>query len=240
MAQITTVIFDMYETLVQNPMDLWRTSCQEIIREQNLDTSANTFWNLWFEQEKGFRAQRVKPDAEFQTYYDAWRDAFGRTFATLGISGDADGAARRFIRDISRRDPYPETRHALESIQKRWRTAVLSNADDAYLRPNVGLLGIRFEQVLSSEEARVYKPLPGLFLEMLRRLGVSPGEAVYVGDRQFEDVQGAQRVGMKAVWINRSRDPADPQLPRPDFEIHNLLQLPEVLTRDAAARDGAI
>ena len=42
--------------------------------------------------------------------------------------------------------------------------------------------------MLSSEEARSYKPQPELFQEMLRRLDAAPEACAYIGDRQFEDV----------------------------------------------------
>ena len=89
-------------------------------------------------------------------------------------------------------------------MQGSYRTAVLSNADDGFLLPNLELLDCEFETVLSSEMARSYKPQPELFLEMLNRLSVEPGEAVYVGDRHYEDVYGASRVGINAVWMDRS------------------------------------
>ncbi|MBW8901494.1 MAG: HAD hydrolase-like protein, partial [Massilia sp.] len=37
-----------------------------------------------------------------------------------------------------------------------------------------------------------------------RALGVAPEEAVYVGDDVLLDVQGAQRAGLRAVWLNRT------------------------------------
>lgn len=236
MARITTVIFDMYETLVQNPPHLWRASFEDIILKLGLDTSVDRLWGEWFTVEMEFRSSRVKPDAPFRTYYEAWRDAFAQAFNALGLRGDFEAAARMFIRDISRREPYPETVEAVRAIQRGWRTAVLSNADDDYLLPNLKLLGLKFDAVLSSEMARVYKPLPGLFRQMLCRLGVSPQESVYVGDRQFEDVQGAAEVGMSAVWVNRSRAPLNPELPQPTYQVSSLLQLPGLLTLESSGR----
>jgi len=229
MAQITTVIFDMYETLVQNPLHLWRTSFQDVILKQGLDTSVDRLWGEWFTVELEFRNKRVKPDAPFRTYYQAWRDAFAQAFIALGLRGDSEAAAHQFIQDISRREAYPETVEAVRAIQQGWRTAVLSNADDDYLLPNLKLLGLEFDAVLSSEMARVYKPLPGFFRQMLCRLGVTPQESVYVGDRQFEDVQGAASVGMGTVLVNRSRAPLDPELPQPTYQVSSLLQLPGLL-----------
>ena len=127
-------------------------------------------------------------------------------------------------------NPIPETVEAIRTVQDGWRTALLSNADDEYLLPNLGLLDLEFEAVLSSEEARIYKPHPKLFRQMLDRLNVAPGQAVYIGDRQYEDVQGASGVGINAVWINRTGEPLNPRLPEPACQINSLLELPGLLT----------
>ncbi len=238
MARITTVIFDMYETLVQNPHQSWKVGFEGVIREQSLDITVERLWREWSPVEAEFRESRVQPGVAFRSYFEAWRDCFSHSFDVLGLPGDAHAASRSFIRYISRRDPYPETIEALRAVKSRWRTAVLSNADDDYLLPNLAQLELDFEAVLTSEKARMYKPLPGLFLEMLRMLDVTPEESVYVGDRQFEDVQGASNVGMPAVWINRSGVPMDPQLPEPAYEIRSLLELPALLRAWPPAEDG--
>ena len=229
MTHITTVIFDMYDTLVQNPSDRWIEGFEAIIREQSLDTSPDRLLQEWSVGNADFRESRDDPNGPFRTYYQAWRDCFDGAFTRLGLPGDAAGASRSFMGFLSRRDPFPETVEAIGTVQNGWRTALLSNADDDYLLPNLGLLGLEFEAVLSSEEARVYKPNPGLFHQMLKRLNVAPGQAVYVGDRQYEDVQGARGVGINAVWINRSGEPLDPRLPEPVCQINSLLELPGLL-----------
>ena len=229
MSVITTVIFDMYETLVQNPLSLWRVGFEGIIQEQSLDTNPDILWQEWAPGEAEFRNSRVKPGVPFRSYYQAWRDCFIQAFNNLELNGDPDAAASSFIRYISRREPYPETVEALKSVQASWRTAVLSNADDDYLMPNLELLGVKFEAVLSSEKARIYKPLPEFFRKMLNTLNVTPEESIYVGDRQLEDVKGATEVGIHAVWINRSANSADPNLPEPAHQISSLLELPGLL-----------
>ena len=128
-------------------------------------------------------------------------------------------------------------------IQARCRTAILSNADECYFRPNLKLLGddivAGLSAALTSEEARCYKPQPAFFQEMLRRLGATPQECLYVGDRQLEDVQGASSVGIGTVWLNRPRSETDPQLPAPDHQINSLLEIPELLDRISGTKDGA-
>jgi putative hydrolase of the HAD superfamily len=54
------------------------------------------------------------------------------------------------------------------------------------------------------------KPHPEAFRAALDAVGVTdPARAVYVGDRLFEDIYGANRVGMRAVLIPHSDIPAD-------------------------------
>ena len=229
MPEIKAVIFDMYQTLVHDPRDQWHRSFRSIIQDQRLPVTAEQLWEGWHESEERFRIRRTDPSLPFQTYFDAWAGGFQAAFEALGIPGDAVAATKRFFADLSQREPFPETEPVVKEIQKDYRTAVLSNADDGFLLPNLQLLALDFEVVLSSEMARSYKPQPELFREMLARLGVRPDEAVYVGDRHYEDVHGAQGVGMHAVWINRGERGLRDDLPAPSHTISNLNMLPPIL-----------
>ncbi len=243
MAQITTVIFDMYETLVEESHDQWRETFAEIIRHQKLNVDLELLWQTWWGLERKFRDRRTRPGVPFETYYEAWREAFAGAFKTLGLSGDPAAAIDHSLLDLSQRKPYEETRQALRLIQARCRTAILSNADECYFRPNLSLLDddivAGLSAALTSEEAQCYKPQPAFFQEMLRRLEVTPQECLYVGDRQLEDVKGGRGVGMGTVWLNRSGTAMDPELPAPDHEIKSLLEIPDLLDRIADSKDGA-
>jgi len=236
MNQITTVIFDMYETLVENNPSLWQSTFQEIIQSQQLQVSIDDLWREWRAIEVGFRDRRIKPGTPFQSYFEGWRDCFAGAFQVLGLEGDPETASQKSIQDMSMRNPYDETIEAMTALQANWRTAILSNADDGYLLPNAAALGLDFSEVLSSEECRCYKPDPGLFQEMLRRLDVAPNRALYVGDRQYEDVKGASGVGMASVWINRTGAVLNPELPTPDYQINSLLELPGILTGETTGK----
>ena len=230
----------MYQTLVQDPSGQWRASFKSIVEEQGLNITAEQLWQGWHESEEQFRLRRTDPSLSFQSYFDAWAGGFRLAFEQMGvpphsIESRADAATSRFFADLSRREPFPETPQALRELQSRYRTAVLSNADDGFLLPNIALLydaGIdfEFETVLSSEMARSYKPQPELFLEMLRRLSLPPEQTVYVGDRHYEDAYGAASVGMNAVWIERpgGRGLRDDLAP-PKHRITSLLELPALI-----------
>ena len=54
------------------------------------------------------------------------------------------------------------------------------------------------------------KPSPHAFRAAMEAVGVmDPGRCVYVGDRLFDDVWGAQNAGMRAIHIPHSTIPAD-------------------------------
>ena len=224
----------MYQTLVQDPSGQWRSSFRSIIEEQGLNATAEELWQGWHESEERFRLRRTDPSLPFQTYSDAWTGGFREAFESMGLPGDADAATTRFFADLSRRQPFPETSQALRALQSEYRIAVLSNADDGFLLPNLKLLNFEFETVLSSEMARCYKPRPQLFLEMLRLLALEPEETVYVGDRHYEDVFGASSVGINAVWVDRSDRGLRDDLPPPSHTVTSLLELPTLIENGIA------
>lgn len=234
MARITTVVFDVYETLAENTTGLWIETFRDICRTQGLDTDHEELFMEWKALEMAFRKERLNLEAPennppFRTYEQAWRDCFIGAFARLRLDGDAEAAAKKAIKDLGCRQPYQDVVETLPVIQATWRTGVLSNADNDFLFPLMESLGWKFEAVLSSEMARAYKPLPGPFLLITEMLGVDPGEVLYVGDTLYDDVLGAQRVGIKAAWLNRLGTPHDPEYPKPDYELRSLTELPDAL-----------
>ena len=229
MAEIKAVVFDMYQTLVQDPGGQWRSSFKAIVEEQGLGITAQQLWEEWHESEEQFRLRRTDPALPFQSYFEAWASGFRLAFEKMQVAGDAEAATRRFFADLSKREPFPETPLALDVLQSRYRTAVLSNADDGFLLPNLELLDFEFETVLSSEMARSYKPQPKLFEEMLARLSLPADQTIYVGDRHYEDVHGASHVGMNAVWIDRGDRGLREDLPPPPHQIASLMELPGLI-----------
>ena len=77
------------------------------------------------------------------------------------------------------------------------------------------------------------KPHPEAFLAAMRAVGVSePSQCLFVGDRLFDDVWGAQNVGMRAVHLPHSAIPVE-QVGHtegtPDATIQRLSELPALI-----------
>jgi putative hydrolase of the HAD superfamily len=97
-----------------------------------------------------------------------------------------------------------------------------------------GVLALVDGAVYSSEISHA-KPHREAFAAAMAAVGVDdPSACVYVGDRPFEDVHGAQRAGMRAVLIPHSDIPADQQVPvevHPDGVARRLLDVLDLVDR---------
>lgn len=96
-----------------------------------------------------------------------------------------------------------------------------------------------FAYDLVSEEMGVSKPDPLFFQIILDCLGVSPQEAVMVGDRVDNDIVPAKRLGLKTIrflfWPFSLQGAHNP-LEMPDQTIQNLVELPQAITTIANKR----
>jgi putative hydrolase of the HAD superfamily len=94
-----------------------------------------------------------------------------------------------------------------------------------------GVLDLIDADIYSSELAWT-KPHPQAFAAAAAALGVEPSQAVYVGDRPFEDIHGAQLAGMRAIWVPHSKIPPSQQVSvevTPDGIAHQLMDILDIL-----------
>jgi putative hydrolase of the HAD superfamily len=130
----------------------------------------------------------------------------------------------------------------LETLRaKGLRLGIVSNA--AYLpRLMVGqvqALGLLdyFDGVTFSSEVGRRKPHPAIYQDALQKVGSEATQALFVGDRVKEDIQGPQRLGMRAVLTREWRQEDDPATA--DFVIDRLGELPAIVERLRTGRPTA-
>ena len=100
------------------------------------------------------------------------------------------------------------------------KTGVLSNTlwpaehhQEVFNRDGLSSL---IDACVYSSESPVAKPHADAFSSIVQLLDVSPQACVFVGDRLWDDVHGAQSFGMRGVWIPHSRLPTAQM---PDFQV---------------------
>lgn len=97
----------------------------------------------------------------------------------------------------------PGAAELLRELRRRGvRTGLISNWDLScrrVLREN-GLDRL-LEHVIVSSEVGAEKPDPDIFKAALHAAGVSPDQALFVGDNYYDDVVGAQKSGIRCLLL---------------------------------------
>jgi HAD superfamily hydrolase (TIGR01549 family) len=107
---------------------------------------------------------------------------------------------------------------------KEFTTAILTNADDVFVKKVIERNRIPHHVLLTSETARSYKPSEEIFEKILSLIGLDKTEVVFVGDSIQVDMLGASGAGIKGILIDRSKSYFD-YVPR----IESLEELPSLL-----------
>ena len=84
-----------------------------------------------------------------------------------------------------------------------------------------------FSVAISSFDHGYMKPHPSIFETALQQVAAQPHEAVMVGDSVAHDIEGALRLGMRAVLVARSAHV--PKVPDEVPMIRSLRELPSLL-----------
>lgn len=196
------------------------------------------------------RAVGAEPETFIRGWSDDWRERFGGTHPTTqaGVRGvcKAIGApaddiavaeAAQIRIDFARRtlEPRADAVATLAKVRSlRLRTALISDCspDVPLLWPTTAFAQGIEEPFFSCSE-RLIKPDPALYLRACERLGVVPGNCVYVGDGGNGELTGAARVGMRSILIRTpaSSDAYDSERATwPGEAIDALSELPGLIT----------
>ncbi len=123
---------------------------------------------------------------------------------------------------------FDDVEPVLSILSGTHRMVALSNGN-ADLH-EVGLAGY-FSAIYSARDMGCAKPDPGIFYAVCGRLDVQPAEVLHVGDDPYNDIHAPRQIGMNAVWVNRRAQLWPDDIPPPEFEISDLVQLGSMLRR---------
>jgi putative hydrolase of the HAD superfamily len=128
----------------------------------------------------------------------------------------------------------------LEALRERGlKLGLVSNAFDPgwLLHRDLEQMGLaeRLDFAVFSSEVGKRKPHPAIFERALEALDVDAADAVFVGDRLYEDVHGAGELGMTTVQALWFRADEHPEGGEPDFQAFTQMDVLNVVDRLAAA-----
>lgn len=248
MKKYTTVIFDLFDTIVnfnfrRLPSVVLtgvrsRTTSREVysaFAAYYPGISFEEFYPYFVESYHQFQDMKL---AEYREYPN--RDRFTLMLRNMNIPVDsrtgpaADAMVIAHMDGLARAAEFPEENEGvLDDVRgKGYRMAIISNFDyapTAYLLIEKFGIGRYFEKVVISVEVGWRKPNPIIFKRAMELMRIEPEEALFVGDNFRADICGAKGVGMDAVWLN-IKDEAEVGLrPEPDYIIETLPEIAAIL-----------
>lgn len=120
---------------------------------------------------------------------------FHQTMAAhLGLSLDA------WLQALHQAEqPDEELLQYIQGLRPHYKTAILSNANHGVIADKIGESRLRecFDAVVVSAEVGMVKPDQGIYEHAAERLDVTPGECVFIDDREIF-VEAAKAAGMQA------------------------------------------
>ena len=155
-------------------------------------------------------------------------------FAAAGVTAGPQEIAEYYAWWEAHSYTDPDVRPLWEQLRSRGiRIGVLSNTlwprtehDRVFHRDGVADL---IDAAVYTSEIEWTKPHPAAFHAVLDALGgIAPEDAVFVGDRPWDDIAGAKGVGMRAVLLPHSEIPAYQEGPvrgEPDAVVTRLAEV---------------
>ena len=98
---------------------------------------------------------------------------------------------------------FPDSSEALARLQRRIRLGVITNCDDDLFAASARRLGVRFDWVITAQQAGSYKPDEANFRLAFERIGLPRERIVHVAQSLYHDHVPAKRLGLTTVWIDR-------------------------------------
>ena len=207
---IKAVFFDFYNTLVRFwPLveEVQALACREI----GVDVEKEAIRHGYREADDFFNQENSR-DPLFQRTEEE-RDLFFARYEQLILRGagvEVTPSLAHRIWEITTLIPKSfEPFDDVSSTLSAWKNkglilGVLSNLDRdmGALVEDLGC-GVYLDFCITSKEVGAGKPHPPIFRAALERSGVAPHEAVHVGDQLHSDVEGAKRMGITPVLLDR-------------------------------------
>jgi putative hydrolase of the HAD superfamily len=234
---VKAVLFDMFDTLmmIKKNHDFYSPSLMRMynfLNSQGIDVSFSAF-----EQAYTKARDELYEKAEANLGEPHFNFRVSNTLKSLGYNHEVSSPlvtdatsvfCDEFINFVT---PDPEAKAVLQSLKGKYKLGIVSNfAIPECIQNLLKLHGFYelFDAVVVSAAINKRKPSPEIFNSALQALGVSASEAAVVGDTINADVEGAQAIGAKSIYIQRRIEPEAERI-HPDRTITRLSELPLVL-----------
>lgn len=189
-------------------------------------------WTLWNRAAGSEQTGRAWRAAYLRlTYgcgqYIAYEQLVREAAAQVGLPESAALALEAHWLTLS---PWSGAVDALQALASHCKLAIVTNCSVRLGTQAAHLLPVRWDAIVTAEEAGVYKPDPLPYRLALDKLGVTAQETVFVAGSSY-DMFGTAAVGLRTYWHNRAGLPLVAGAQPPEIEAPTLDSLVAWLSR---------
>jgi 2-haloacid dehalogenase len=188
--------FDCYGTLID-----WETGVRRAFRDLAAVRAGEDEAELFRVWE---RLQWNKIQGAYVPYAQIMQESFRESLDQLGYRAPLQ-ASEAFLRSLAGWEPFADVKAALTRLAQRFRLAIISNTDRDLLGLTLRHFPVRFDALITAEDARTYKPNPEIFRVALTRMNCDPNEVVHVAFGAEYDLRPAGTLGIRTVYLNRGK-----------------------------------
>lgn len=123
--------------------------------------------------------------------------------------------------------PFPDTIDALQLLKQKYKLVIISNVDDDLFAATAKNLKVEFDEIITAEQAKSYKPSLNNFKLAFTKIGIPQEQILHVAASLYHDIVPARSLGLTTVWVNRNAEDSTnlPQSSQPDLEVPDLRSL---------------
>lgn len=214
------IVFDVNETMLD--VSALKPFFERVFGDGNVLQS-------WFQQvlQYSLVSTIAGPYFDFSKIAAAVLDMIAEGKGTAVSQGDRQELAER----MGSLPPHPDVIVSLTRLHEHGvRLATLSNSAPAAIEKQLENAGIKqfFEQTLSVEMVKRYKPAAETYQAAASALAISPSEMTMVAAHAW-DVAGAMQAGCKTAFVGRPGHVPFPLYPKPTFVVRDLAALADQL-----------
>ncbi len=194
-SRFEAVSFDCYGTLIDWEAGLL-PALRSLLANHGKELADSNVLELYGE----FEAEAES--GTYQTYRNVLESVVRRFGERLGFLPSST-ELRSLHESIPQWPPFEDTVGALQKLHRRYKLAIISNIDDDLFAETQKLFGVKFDHVITAQQAKSYKPSLNNFRLALERIGIAPGRLLHAAQSVYHDVIPAQSLGIATAWVNR-------------------------------------
>jgi 2-haloacid dehalogenase len=222
LSQFEVLTFDCYGTMIDWESGIF-SALKPILAGHNKTLADSQLLELYSE---------LEAEAEqgvFRPYRTVLQEVVNGVGQRLGFA-PTEAEASSLPESLASWQPFADTVPALRKLKTKYKLGVISNVDDDLFAASARKLEVKFDHVITAQQAIAYKPSLTIFKLAQERIGIGPNRWLHVGQSIYHDLIPAKSLGISTVWVNRlsprvGSGAAKAAEGQPDIEVPDLRTL---------------